>query len=95
MEKERIELKRDKNFPFGYSTMDDPRDDSEYTLNKIIAWSKKRGHSSYIIYLHKIRIAFEKVGELGFYTFKDRNDRQQRSGKQRCHKVVYLDIYYQ
>jgi hypothetical protein len=98
MEKTSIELRRDENHPKGYGNWNDPTADSSEILDRLINWAQRPENLGQKIYRHVLRIAEEKVGELGEYDFSVGGWSQafeRGHGIQRCHRVIYLDIYHQ
>ena len=98
MNKTTIELRRYENHPCGYGKMNLPNESSSEILDRIIEWAQKPENIGQKVYRHLLRFEEEKGGELGEYDFSKGgwNAHLDRGhGIQRCHLVIYLDIYHQ
>jgi hypothetical protein len=94
MNKVKIEIERDENFPSGYGRMSLLEENSPFVLDKLIEWSKT--NNRFKIYRHKVGYVEEGAGTLGKYNFgKGWINHDKNDGADKCHFVCYLTIYYQ
>lgn len=92
MNKDTIELSREKDQPYGYSSTRNYTVDSEEVLEAIINWSRNNLEAK--IYKHKVRFVYENDnGESYDFSKWIYHDSSIKTTK--CDFVNYLDIYWQ